>query len=50
MTNKILEILQELQKRDVENIYTSIKNFFDYENFPFQVLDLKKHQTGKITW
>lgn len=40
MANKILEILKELQGRDIENVYSSIKNFFEYENFPFQKLDL----------
>jgi hypothetical protein len=38
--NRILEILKELQGRDIENVYTSIKNFFDYQNFPFQKVDL----------
>jgi hypothetical protein len=40
MANKILETLKELQGRDIENVYSSIKNFFEYQNFPFQKVDL----------
>jgi hypothetical protein len=57
MANRILEILQELRGRDIENVYSSLKNYFEYQNFPFQKLDLvspyiplfrvRRHQHGE---
>ncbi|MGY3214026.1 hypothetical protein [Mucilaginibacter sp. HD30] len=57
MENKILSILKELRERDIENVYSSIKNFFDYQNFPFQVVELvspykflfrvRRHESGE---